>query len=218
MASDSFKTPLAAIRGYSEFITDAPDIKDEYKEYSRRISVSSKHLTFLIEDMLIVLQIEEERIRFENEKILVPDFIKKTTPEFLALIENKNITCTFEQEGLEFAYIMADEIRLKQALMKIVDNAIKYTKEGEVKIKLLNINHQLEIRISDTGIGMDEKECVHLFEKFYRVRNNETQDIKGTGLGLWIAKQFIEKMGGTISIESVKGEGTSVIVKFEGVV
>lgn len=218
MASDSFKTPLAAIRGYSEFITDASDIKEEYKEYSRRISVSSKHLTFLIEDMLMVLQIDEERIRFENAKILVPDFIKKIMPEILALIEQKNITCTFEQDGLEFAYIMADEIRLKQALIKIIDNAIKYTREGEVKIKLLNTNNQLEIRISDTGIGMDEKECVHLFEKFYRVRNKDTQDIKGTGLGLWIAKQFVEKMGGTISIESTKEKGTCVIMRFEGIV
>ncbi len=218
MASHELKTPLAAIRGYSEFITEAPEIADEYKEYSRRIDVSSKQLALLVEDMLDVSRLEQDRMAFESKKILVPDFIKKLMPDFTALIQQKPLTCILEQEGLKFAYIMADETKLRQVLINLVGNAIKYTKEGEVKIKLLNDKEKLEIQISDTGIGMGEEERKHLFEKFYRIRNSETQDIKGTGLGLWITKQLVEKMGGKLSIESIKGVGTHMIIRFDAMI
>lgn len=215
MISHELKTPLAAIRGYSEFITDAPDIADEYKEYSRRIDISSKQLTFFVENMLEVHKIQQGKIQFDDKKILVPDFIKKLMPDFDALIENKNITFSFKQEGLKFAYIIADEILLKQVFINLVDNAVKYSKQGEVQIMLSNLGEKLEIRISDKGIGVNKEEQKHLFEKFYRVKNVGSQKIKGSGLGLWIAKQLTEKMNGTLSVESVKGIGTNMIILFD---
>jgi signal transduction histidine kinase len=215
MASHELKTPLTAIRGYSEYITESSKIPEEYKEYSRRIDTSSKQLAFLIEDMLDVSRIQQGRMQFDMQKILVPDFIKKLIPDFETLTQEKNLKILFEQEGLKFAHIMADESRLRQALVNIVGNAIKYTKQGEIKIKLSNNADILEIRVSDTGIGMSEDECKHLFEKFYRIRNEDTKDTKGTGLGLWITKQLVEKMKGKLSIESIKGVGTHVIMRFE---
>lgn len=218
MASHELKTPLAAIRGYSEYITEATQIPEEYKEYSRRIDISSKQLALLVEDMLDVSRIQQGRMQFEMKKILVPDFIKKIVPDFGSLAKEKNINLSFEQGGLKFPNIMADENRLRQVLINIVGNAIKYTKQGEVKIQVSNIDNKIEIRVSDTGLGMSEEERKHLFEKFYRIRNEETKDIKGTGLGLWITKQLIEKMSGTLSVESIKGVGTHMIIQFEGVV
>lgn len=218
MASHELKTPLAAIRGYSEFITDGENIPEEYKEYSRRIDVSSKQLALLVEDMLEVSQLEQGRIIFEEQKILVPDFIKKLSDDFKVLAQEKNLEFTIVQEGLKLSYITADEVRLRQVLLNIVGNAIKYTKEGRVEILLSNIKESLEIRVRDTGIGMTEEERNRLFDKFYRVKNNETQNIKGTGLGLWITKQLVEKMNGTISVESIKGVGTHVILRFEAFV
>jgi len=218
MASHELKTPLIAIRGYSEYITESPQISEEYKEYSRRIDMSSKHLTLLVEDMSDVSRIEQGRMQFDMQKILVPDLVKKIAQDFETLAKEKSLKVFIEQEGLKFAYVMADESRLRQVLVNIVGNAIKYTAQGEVKIKLSNINHILEIRVSDTGIGMSEEERKHLFEKFYRVRNQETKEIRGTGLGLWITKQLVEKMDGKLSIESIKGVGTHVIVRFDGTV
>jgi signal transduction histidine kinase len=216
LASHELKTPLTAIRGYSEYITEAKEIPEEYKEYSRRIDISSKQLATLVEDMLDVSKLQQGRMQFEMKKILVPDFVKKILPNFEVLAKEKNIKLTFQQEGLKYAQINVDEDKLRQVFINIVGNAIKYTAQGEVKIKLSNIENMLEIRISDTGVGMSEDERKHLFEKFYRIRNDETKDIRGTGLGLWITRELIEKMGGTISIESIKGVGTHVIVKFEG--
>jgi signal transduction histidine kinase len=214
MASHELKTPLTAIRGYSEYITEGKEIPEEYKEYSRRIDISSKQLATLVEDMLDVSRIQQGRMQFDIKRILVPDFIKNIFPDFEALAKEKNLKLSIEQEGLKFAYIEGDETRLRQVFINIVGNAIKYTKEGEVKIKLLNDGHVLEIRIVDSGIGMSEEERKHLFEKFYRIKNEETKDIRGTGLGLWITKQLIEKMEGTLSVESIKGTGTHMIIRF----
>lgn len=217
MASHELKTPLTAIRGYSEYITEADEVPAEYKEYSKRIDISSKQLALLIEDMLDVSRLQQGRMLFDIKKILVPDFIKKILPDFETLSKEKNIPIVFEQEGLKLSHIMADETRLKQVMTNIVGNAIKYTNKGEIKIRVSNVGEKMEIRISDTGIGMGEDERKHLFEKFYRIRNEDTKDIKGTGLGLWITKELVEKMNGTVSVESIKGVGTHVILKFEAV-
>ncbi len=218
MASHELKTPLTAIRGYSEYITEAQEIPEEYKEYSRRIDISSKQLATLVEDMLDVSRIEQGRMQFDLHKILVPEFVKNSIRDFEKLAEEKNLKLIYEQEGLKFPYVMADENKLRQILVNLVGNAIKYTQSGEVKVKISNSDTQLEIRISDTGIGMSEEERKKLFEKFYRIRNEETKEIRGTGLGLWITKQLIEKMEGTLSVESIKGVGTHMIIKFPGIV
>jgi signal transduction histidine kinase len=216
MASHELKTPLTAIRGYSEYITEGKEIPEEYKEYSRRIDVSSKQLTLLVEDMLDVSRLQQGRMMFDMKKILVPEFIKNILPDFQSLAKEKNLTVALEQDGLKFPYITADETKLRQVFINIVGNAIKYTKQGEVKIKLFNDKNKLEIRVSDTGIGMSEDERKHLFEKFYRVRNEETKELKGTGLGLWITKELTEKMNGELSVESIKGVGTHMIMRFDG--
>lgn len=215
MASHELKTPLTTIRGYSEFITDGETVPEEYKEYSRRIDVSSKQLAFLVEDMLDVSRIEQGRMQFNIEKILAPDFISQLVPDFKTLAEEKKLSLIYLSQGLTHAYVQGDPVRLRQVLVNIVGNAIKYTKEGEVKISLSNTSDKkLEIRVSDTGIGMTEDERKNLFEKFYRIKNAETQEIKGTGLGLWITKQLIEKMGGVLSVESIKGKGTDFVIVF----
>lgn len=217
MASHELKTPLAAIRGYSEFITDGEDVPSEYKEYSRRIDVSSKQLALLVEDMLDVSRIEQGRMQFNIEKVLIPDFISQLMPDFKALANSKSLALMYTHDGLTHAHAQVDLVRLRQVLVNIVGNSIKYTKQGEVKVALANTpDKKIEIRISDTGIGMSEDERKNLFEKFYRIRNEETQEIKGTGLGLWITKQLIEKMDGTLSVESIKGVGTHMIIRFEG--
>lgn len=217
MASHELKTPLAAIRGYSEFITDGT-VSEEYKEYSRRIDQSSKQLALLVEDMLDVSRIEQGRITLENKKILVPDFIKKLAPDFEALARAKGLVFKVGQQGLKLSYVYADENKLRQVLTNLVGNAIKYTNAGEVVVRLSTVGEQLEIRVSDTGIGMDDQERKRLFEKFYRVKNAETKEIAGTGLGLWITKQLVEKMHGQLTVESIKGVGTHMVVRFDGLV
>ena len=98
--------------------------------------------------------------------------------------------------------------------MNIIGNAVKYTAKGEVNVRQYEEQGRVVIRVSDTGFGMSEEERAHLFEKFYRVRTKDTENIRGTGLGLWITKQIIEAMKGTISVESIKGVGSHFIISF----
>ena len=109
--------------------------------------------------------------------------------------------------------VLADERRLRQVLTNIISNAIKYTKTGG-----LTISHELKgknliTNFRDTGIGIPDSERGNLFQKFYRIRVPETASISGTGLGLWLIKQFIEKMGGKIYLESIANTGTQITVE-----
>ena len=110
--------------------------------------------------------------------------------------------------------ILADKDRLKQVFVNFIGNAVKYTMKGEVKVRQYSENNRLYIRVIDTGIGMSEEEKSRLFEKFYRIRTKETEDIRGTGLGLWITAQIVKEMKGNISVESIKGVGSHFIVSF----
>jgi len=99
-------------------------------------------------------------------------------------------------------------------LVNIVGNAVKYTLKGEVTVKQYTEKGRLYIRVIDTGLGMSEEERVGLFGKFYRIKTKETENIRGTGLGLWITAQMVKQMNGTISVESIKGVGSHFILSF----
>jgi signal transduction histidine kinase len=99
-------------------------------------------------------------------------------------------------------------------MVNLVGNAIKYTPHGEVRVLTSVTEIGLMIRVSDTGMGISAEDQQRLFQKFFRVKSIETQDITGTGLGLWITTQMVKQMKGTISVESIKGKGTDFILTF----
>jgi len=215
MASHELKSPLAVIRGYAEFLYEAREIKDQNKEYARRIDVSSKQLATLIEDMLDVSRIEQERMKFEYTNFKLISFLKEQFQEFEMLASDKGLNLSFETTEESETNIKLDQNKLRQIFVNILSNSIKYTEKGSVNVKVNIIKDKsVEIRFSDTGIGMTEEELNNLFGKFYRVKNKETEEVSGTGLGLWITKQLVEKMGGKISVESIKGKGTDFVVIF----
>jgi signal transduction histidine kinase len=215
MASHELKSPLTAIRGYAEFLRDARELSEKNKEYARRIDVSSKQLATLVEDMLDVSRIEQERMKFEFEKFEIIEFLREQFETFEMQAKNKDLELKFELEGETSQEISLDKNKLRQIYINLLSNAIKYTKKGSVTSKIkIDKDRNVEIRISDTGIGMTKDQVDHLFDKFYRVKTKETEEISGTGLGLWITKQLVEKMNGEISIESIKDKGTDFVVIF----
>jgi len=129
---------------------------------------------------------------------------------FQPIAKQKNLALSFEVK--DSRAVSTDETRLRQVIVNLVGNAVKYTPQGEVKVKIYTEKDNLIIRVIDSGIGMTEIERQNLFQKFYRIKSQETLAIQGTGLGLWITKQIVEKMGGTISVESIKGVGSHFIV------
>ncbi len=215
MASHELRTPLSIIRGYAEFAREAPEISSQTKDYILKIDYSAKELDSLVSDILDVSRIEQGRMSFEIEKINPSEIIDQIVTSFLLPAKEKNLNISFDKSKIEENQnINVDVSRLKQIVINLVGNAIKYTNKGDIIVRQYMENNRLYIRVSDTGIGMSEEERIKLFEKFYRIRTKETENIRGTGLGLWITAQMTKQMGGSISIESIKGIGSHFIVSF----
>ncbi len=212
MASHELRTPLTAIRGYAEFIKDAPNLTDDTRAFASRIDISAKDLDTLVADILDVSRIEQGRMSFKMEKFDPREVIENAVSALQIPAKDKNLTLSFscQSNGI----ISVDKERLNQVLVNIIGNAVKYTVKGEVKVSQTIKDKRLIVRISDTGLGMSAEEQKKLFEKFYRIKSKETENIRGTGLGLWITKQIVKEMGGIISVESIQGVGSHFIVSF----
>jgi len=211
MASHELRTPLTIIRGYAEFLSDSP-LDTEQRNNVDNIKAAAQHLDNLVADMLDVSRIEQGRMSYEYEPCDPADLLADVSEQFEARAEEKGLDLSYENDGT--ASIETDPGRLKQVLINLVGNAVKYTKEGEVRIKSYVENEKQIIRVSDTGVGMSKEEQDQLFHKFARVGDTRTKRIRGTGLGLWISKQIVEEMEGTITVESIKGKGSDFILKF----
>lgn len=213
MAAHELRTPLTVIRGYADLLKNIPALTDIDRENLRRIDVSTKDLDFLISDILDVVRIEQGRMSFSAKPIELRNFLPDVIDSFNQLASDKGLTLRQDISDGPLV-INADETRLRQILVNIVGNSVKYTPHGEVVIKVSTTSDLVVIRVSDTGIGISAEDQKNLFQKFYRVKSDETKNIRGTGLGLWITNQIILGMGGTLSVESIKGKGTDFVVSF----
>lgn len=215
MASHELRTPLTVIRGYAEFVSEAPELSPETKNYVSIIDTSTKELDALVADMLDVSRIEQGRMSFKMEKVNPVETIEKVVASLSMSAKEKGLNLSFDKTKVDNnQYINIDVDRLRQILVNLIGNAVKYTLKGEIIVHQYVENGRLYIRISDTGIGMTEEERVRLFEKFYRIKIKETENIRGTGLGLWITAKIITEMNGKISVESIKSVGSHFIVSF----
>lgn len=215
MASHELRTPLAIIRGYIEFIEGVPDLSKEAKDYASKIDTSAKDLDLLVNDMLDVNRIQQGRMSFKFEKVNPVELLESVISSFTIPAKDKNLALLFDSTGVDRNIkINIDRDRLKQVLVNIIGNAIKYTEKGEVKVRQYIEDKKLYIRVSDTGFGISAEEQKKLFEKFYRIKTKETENIRGTGLGLWITAEITREMKGLIFVESIKGVGSHFIISF----
>lgn len=215
MASHELRSPLTVIRGYASYVNEAPELLPVTKGYVDKIEVSTKQLDALISDMLDVSRIEQGRMTFTLENINPRTLIEDIVASFSLPAQEKGLRVLFDTSTYSEAQLISvDTARLRQILVNLVGNALKYTMHGEVTVRQYTEKKRVLVRVSDTGIGMTEEERTKLFEKFYRIKNDDTKDVQGTGLGLWITAKMIEEMGGTISVESIKGVGSHFIISF----
>lgn len=210
MASHELRSPLATIRGYVELIRDFKNLNEEQTEYARRVELSAANLNDLVADMLDVSRITQGRMKFEYTDFNIGDVVSEVAESFRHIAEKKNIEVT--TEGLEEIVLHLDKSKVHRVLVNLVSNAVKYTPKGTVTISYKLVKEYVEIRVSDTGIGISKEDQEKLFEKFYRVKSTETEDIAGTGLGLWLSREIIRKQKGDIDVESIKGVGTHFVV------
>lgn len=218
--SHELRTPLYGVVGMTNMLID------EHKElanspYMNSLKLSAKYLLSLVNDILQINKIENNRIVLEHLTFNISDEINmiKSSLSYMAKTNNNTIRVTIDPKIPE--YLIGDKLRLCQIIMNLVSNALKFTKNGEVyiKIALVNVNcqsHFLEFQIQDNGIGIAAADQEKIFEKFIQVGRKET-DYQGTGLGLSIVKQLLGQFKSDIVVESVIGKGTLMkfVIEFE---
>ncbi|MBM2818223.1 MAG: Integral rane sensor signal transduction histidine kinase [Parcubacteria group bacterium] len=216
IAAHELRTPVTAIKWYisSIFEGDAGVITDKMKTFLNVIKVSNERLVNLINDLLYIARSEAGRIEIAVSRNNVKPFIKSIIEEIKPLAIEKNISVFYDPPA-DLPDCMIDEGQFKEIIMNLLSNAVKYGKNGGwVKISHDIIEKKVSVRIEDNGLGISENDQKRLFEKFYRSDNVKKSGIQGTGLGLFITKELVEKMGGTIDVESIIGKGTTFTVKF----
>ena len=214
IASHELRAPLTVIKGSVSMIIEGSygKIEEGIKGALDNVMASTKRLANLVEDLLNISRIEQGRLKVEKKQLDIAPIIKEITSQLIPSAKEKNLNLIYKDENKNLPKIIGDSDRLKQVLINLINNAIKYTEKGKVEISTEISNEKLKIEISDTGIGISKEDQSRLFEKFYRVKNEKTDNIVGTGLGLWITKKIIELMDGKIFLESMQGAGTRVTI------
>ncbi len=210
--SHELRTPLNSIIGFSELMKQkiSGDLNAKQEKYLENVLTSSKHLLNIINDILDLSKVESGKIELNIEKISVPGLID----ECLILIKEKTTKNKIKvKKNLDASllFIEADKVRLKQVLFNLLSNASKFIKpEGcTITIRTKNDGNMARFQVSDTGIGIREKDICNLFKDFEQIDSGLTKNYEGTGLGLSISKKLIELHGGTIKAESTYGEGST---------
>lgn len=217
MASHELRAPVTAVRGYLSLFLDEAFVKLEEKP--RQIMATTMtiadHLSMLVEDLLDVSRIEQGRMKLNPEALEPEPLIEELMAQLRFEAEKKGLSLSFERPVEPLPRILVDRSRMKQVLINLLSNAIKYTQQGSITVTAETATDGLlEIRVTDTGLGMSAEACENLFQKFHRIRNTDTANITGTGLGLWITKQIVEAMEGRIHCDSIEKVGTRMRVLF----
>lgn len=212
IAAHELRTPVTAIKGYISMMLegDAGAINQEAKDMLEQVQRANQHLVQLVQDLLEVARSDAGRMQVDVSPQNLVDAAKTVIDDLRPLWEEHKIRVEHTLPLSPLPLALADSDKLREVLVNLVSNAIKYNRQEG----LIGIRHDVErdmivTRIKDTGIGLTPEELAKLFEKFYRAENSETRKVQGTGLGLFIVKQIVEKMGGKIWVESERGKGST---------
>lgn len=211
IAAHELRAPVTAIKGFISLIFEGdagamPTKKME--EFLLQIRRANEGLVQLVDDLLDVARSEAGKIEINVRPVDMSDVVEGVLGQLAVLAKQKSITLTYGK-GKMLPLVLADVDKLREVITNFVSNAIKYTlKESDVSVSHELEGNMLITHIKDHGVGISEEAQKKLFEKFYRIKAKGTEDQKGTGLGLWITKQLIEKMGGTVWVVSEEGKGS----------
>jgi len=214
-----FKTPLTNISLAGKMIIKEPNItqEDKIKHYSGIILEENEKLRLQVEQVLSMTALERGEIPLQKTELDLHHLIRDALKSMNIQLENKQGGLKLDLAAEHFV-IMGDKTHLTNALCNLVDNAIKYSAERlELSIKTYNNAQNVLIVVSDNGIGIEEEYQVKVFNKFFRVPTGNVHDVKGFGLGLAYIKKIVELHGGTIELESEKGEGTTFTITLPNV-
>lgn len=219
--SHEIRTPMNAIIGFTKVVLKT-DLSDKQKEYLSAIKMSGDALIVLINDILDLAKVDAGKMTFEKIPFKLSASISAMLHVFETKIQEKNLELVTEYDNNIPKVLLGDPVRLHQIILNLVSNAIKFTSKGKitVSIRLLDEDAEsttIEFAVADTGIGIEESKIETIFDDFQQATSNTSRLYGGTGLGLAIVKQLVEPQGGSISVKSVFGEGStfSFILNFQ---
>jgi PAS domain S-box-containing protein len=207
--SHELRTPLNAILGFSSLMRKDPSLPEALQQDSDIINRSGEHLLALINDVLEMSKIEAGRVQLVNKPFDLDAMVRDITDMILLRAKQKGLQLLLDQSSKFPRYISGDEAHLRQILINLLGNSVKYTMQGSVILRLgtkQNETAHLLMEVEDTGVGIAPEDQQYIFQPF--VQLGERGGTRGTGLGLTITQQFVQMMGGSISLESTPGKGS----------
>ncbi|MFO7807669.1 MAG: ATP-binding protein [Candidatus Moraniibacteriota bacterium] len=216
IASHQLRTPLTSIKGFISMIFegDYGKYSDSVGEALKKIYISNDRLIKLVNDLLNISRIETGRFTFHFGKNNLPNMVSKIVEGFELEAKNKNLKLVYNKPEDEIEEFVFDKEKIQEVTSNLIDNAIKYTQEGEVKVDLKDYAKKAQVVVSDSGRGMARDELEAVFEKFHRGDKSASVDTEGTGLGLYVCEKIVNAHKGKIWAESDGiGRGSRFIVE-----
>ena len=216
--SHEIRTPMNAIIGLDSIALKDPSLSDSTREYLTKISGSAKHLLNLINDILDISRIESGRLTLKKEEFSFREMLEQINTMIGGQCQDKGLTYDCHIAGLVDDYYIGDVMKLKQVIINILGNAVKFTPEGGKVTFLVEQMSRFEdkatmrFRMEDTGIGMDKEYLPKIFDAFSQEDSSRSTKYGSTGLGMTITKNIVEMMNGNIEVESEKGKGSAFTV------
>jgi len=203
LAAHQLRSPLTAIRGYTSMLLEGSfgAVDEKQKEAINRVFESSTHLSKVVEDLLNVSKIEAGGMKYEMAVFDLEKPVHDLATDLSITAQKKGLALSFTTDGKSPYTINGDMEKLRQVVLNIIDNAIKYTEKGSIAVRLSKDAGMVRMSVTDTGMGISAEEKQKLFQKFSRGEGGKT-NTGGSGLGLYLAKQISEAHGGHIAIDS----------------
>jgi len=215
ITSHQLRTPLTVIKGYLSMILEGVygEVSEKLKKVLENIYLANERLIKLVNSFLNVSKIELGKLELELERADIVEIVESVVKEMEIAAKEKNLYLKFEKPK-EVPKILIDKEKIREIILNLVDNAIKYTQEGGVEVKLQILNNRLQIVVADTGEGLTKEEKEKLFESFSRGSAGQKYWVEGAGIGLYVAKKIVELHQGKIWVESEgKGKGSKFYVE-----
>jgi signal transduction histidine kinase len=205
VASHELRTPMTIIKSYLWMVLagKSGEVNPGMQSYLTKAMKATERMISLINDILSAAKLEQDKVLFDNDIIEIDSYAMEIISDFTIKAQEKGIYLNFEPSGTK-SYVTADSGKLREIFVNLLGNAVKFTRQGGVTVKIKDEGSQFKIEIADTGSGIEKDDIARLFHKFGRLDSSyqTVAESGGTGLGLYIVKLYIEGMGGKVGAES----------------
>jgi PAS domain S-box-containing protein len=207
--SHELRTPMTSVLGFSKLLLERDDLSPEARLHVERVDAAGKALLATVNDILDFSKLEAGQVEIVRAPMSIRPLLDETLTLFLTQAERKGLALAAQVAAAVPEALLADQVRLRQILLNLIGNAVKFTAAGQVAVALTYVGGALRCEISDTGPGMTPDQAARLFQRFSQIDGGSTRKHGGTGLGLAICRGLVEAMGGIIGVDSVPGAGST---------